>query len=147
MSIALLDVNVLVALFDPLHVHHEDAHHWFGLNKKHGWSTCPITVNGCIRVLSNPAYPTVTATVAEVAERLRDFCSTQHHHFWADDVSLIDAALFRWPMIAGHKNITDAYLLALAVHPHGRLATFDKSIPLKAVHGAEAAHVVFPAAV
>jgi toxin-antitoxin system PIN domain toxin len=141
-SVALLDVNVLVALFDPAHVDHEDAHRWFGLNKKHGWSTCPITVNGCIRVLSSPGYPTVTATAAEVAERLRDFCATPHHHFWPDSVSLTDDALFRWSMIGGHQKITDVYLLGLAVHYHGRLATFDRSIPLKAVHGSASSHVV-----
>lgn len=142
MSIALLDVNVLIALFDPMHVDDEDAHYWFGLNKRRGWSTCPITVNGCVRVLSNPAYPTVRATPGEVAERLRDFCATPHHHFWPDSVSLSDEALFRWPMIGGRQKITDVYLLGLSVHNHGRLATFDPSIPLKAVHGAVSGHLV-----
>ena len=71
MSVALLDVNVLVAIFDPAHENHEDAHRWFGRNRKYGWATCPVTINGCIRVLSNPAYPTVETTPAEVAGRLR----------------------------------------------------------------------------
>jgi predicted nucleic acid-binding protein len=84
MSIALLDVNVLVAPFDPAHANHEDAHRWFGRNRKHGWATCPITINGCIRVLSNPAYPTVEATPAEVTARLRSLCSSIDHHFWPD---------------------------------------------------------------
>lgn len=144
MSIALLDVNVLVALFDPAHVSHEDAHRWFALNRKRGWATCPITINGCIRVLSNPAYPTVTATPGEVADRLRDFCGTPHHHFWPDSISLTDEARFRWAMIGGHQQVTDVYLLGLAVHHHGRLATFDKGIPLKAVHGATPGHLVLP---
>ncbi len=142
MSIALLDVNVLVALFDPTHLHHDDAHRWFGRNRKHGWATCPITINGCVRVLSNPAYPNVEASPAEVASRLRGFCSTVDHHFWPDSVALTDEALFRPSMIGGHQKITDAYLLGLAVRNHGRLATFDRSIPLKAVHGADAAHLV-----
>src|SRR5689334_12330268 len=107
MSIALLDVNVLIALFDSLHVDHEDAHRWFSLNKKRGWSTCPITVNGCICVLSNPAYPTVSATPSEVAERLRDFCDSPDHHFWPDSVSLTDQTLFRWPKLGGHQKVTD----------------------------------------
>ena len=135
MSIALLDVNVLVALFDPAHINHEDAHRWFGKNRKQGWATCPITINGCIRVLSNPAYPTVDATPAEVATRLRSLCGTTDHHFWPDSVSLTDDVLFRISMIGGHQKITDAYLLGLAVRNHGRLATFDQSIPAKAVHG------------
>ncbi len=142
MSVTLLDVNVLVALFDPAHSNHEDAHRWFGRHRKHGWATCPITVNGCIRVLSNPAYPTVEATPAEVAERLRSFCSSMDHHFWEDSVSLTDESLFRPMMIGGHQKITDAYLLGLAVRNHGKLATFDRSIPLKAVPGAAAGSVV-----
>lgn len=142
MSIALLDVNVLVALFDPAHVNHEDAHRWFGRNRKRGWATCPMTINGCIRVLSNPAYPTVEATPAEVAVRLRSFCSTADHHFWADSVCLLDEALFQASMIRGHQKITDAYLLGLTVRNHGRLATFDRSIPLKAVQGAAPGNLV-----
>ena len=140
--IALLDVNVLVALFDPAHHHHEDAHRWFGRNRKHGWASCPITINGSIRVLSNPSYPTVQATPAEVADRLRTLCTASDHHFWADSVSLVDEGLFRMPLIRGHKNITDAYLLGLAVRNHGRLATFDGSIPLNAVLGSSPANLV-----
>lgn len=136
MSVALLDVNVLVALFDPAHQNHESAHLWFGRNRKFGWATCPITANGCIRVLSNPAYPTVDATPAEVARRLQSLCSTTDHHFWPDSVSLLDESLFQPAMLGGHQKITDAYLLGLAVRNHGRLATFDRSIPLKAVRGA-----------
>jgi uncharacterized protein len=135
-SIALLDVNLLVALFDPDHVTHDEAHRWFGLNRSRGWATCPLTINGCIRVLSNPAYPSVEVTPAEIAERLRDLCASPHHHFWPDSVSLTDESLFRWSAIRGHQSLTDVYLLGLAVRNHGRLATFDKSIALRAVHGA-----------
>jgi toxin-antitoxin system PIN domain toxin len=135
-SIALLDVNVLVALFDPAHPHHESAHRWFGRNRRFGWATCPMTINGCIRILSNPAYPTVEATPAEVAGSLRTFCSTKDHHFWEDSVSLLDESLCRPSMIRTHQMITDAYLLALAVRNHGQLATFDRHIPAKAVPGA-----------
>jgi toxin-antitoxin system PIN domain toxin len=141
-SIALLDVNVLVALFDPAHGNHEEAHRWFGRNRKSGWATCPITINGCIRVLSNPAYRTVEATAAEVASRLRSLCSAPDHHFWADSVCLTDEVLFRTSMIGGHQKITDAYLLGLTVRNHGRLATFDRSIPIKAVPDAGPVNVV-----
>ena len=136
MSIALLDVNVLVALHDPAHPNHEDAHRWFGRNRKRGWATCPITVNGCVRVLSNPAYPTVAATPAEAASRLRILCAGPDHEFWSDSVSLLDESLFRLQAITGHQQIADIYLLGLAVRHSGRLATFDRSIPLKAVVGA-----------
>ena len=94
-----------------------------------------MTINGCIRILSSPAYHAVKATPSEAADHLRRFCSVTDHHFWEDSVSLLDESLFRLSMIGGHQKITDAYLLGLAVRNQGRLATFDRSIPLKAVHG------------
>ena len=141
MRVALLDVNVLVALFDPAHPNHEDAHRWFGKNRKRGWATCPLTANGCVRVLSNPAYPTVQATPAEVVSRLRTLCSTPGHRFWSDSVSLLDEELFRTQVLMGHHQVTDIYLLGLAVRKNGRLITFDRSIPLKAIMGADAGHI------
>jgi hypothetical protein len=92
-------------------------------------------------VLSNPAYPTVTAAPAEVASRLRVLCTDPGHEFWTDSVSLLDESLFRPQAIAGHQQITDVYLLGLAVRRGGRLATFDRSIPVRAVVGAGAAHL------
>lgn len=141
MKAALLDVNVLVALFDPAHVDHEEAHRWFGAHRRRGWATCPITIAGCVRVLSNPAYPSVSATAAEVMSRLRSLCSASDHEFWAEGVCLLDGGLFRPEAIAGHRKITDAYLLGLAVRRKATLITFDRSIPLKAVIGAEEAHL------
>lgn len=143
MSVSLLDVNVLVSLFDPAHPNHEDAHRWFGARRKRGWATCPLTMNGCVRVLTNPTYPTVSATPAEVISRLRVLCSARGHVFWKDEVSLLDETLFRPRVIAGHQKITDVYLLALAFRNKGRLATFDRSIPWKAVIGAEPTHLEF----
>jgi toxin-antitoxin system PIN domain toxin len=142
MSIALLDVNVLVAIFDGDHTLHDAAHVWLRRNRKTGWATCPITTNGCIRILSNPGYPIPNKTPSEITEWVRRFCSAADHQFWPDSVSLTDSTLFRASMINGHKNITDAYLLGLAVRNHGRLATFDRSISLKTVHGAEARNLV-----
>lgn len=142
MSIALLDVNVLIALFDPAHIHYESAHRWLGHNRKQGWATCPITVNGCIRILSSPTYPAVSVSPAEVAGDLRHACSATDHHFWPDSVSLLDESLFLASMIGGHQKITDVYLLGLAVRNHGRLATFDRSIAMKAVPDAEPRNLV-----
>lgn len=141
MSVPLLDVNVLVALFDPAHPNHEDAHSWFGAHRKRRWATCPLTINGCVRVLSNPAYPTVETTPGEVMSRLRVLCSNPAHEFWEDDISLLDESLFRPLAIMGHQKITDVYLLGLALRHKGKLATFDGSIPLKAVIGAEPRHL------
>jgi toxin-antitoxin system PIN domain toxin len=139
--IALLDINVLVSLFDPAHPHHEAAHSWFGHNRKRGWATCSITLAGCVRVLSNPAYPTVEATAAEVISRLRSLCSGRDHHFWSESPSLLDQDLFLPQFLSGYKQITDMCLLATAIRNKGKLATFDRSIPLKTVAGATDAHL------
>jgi toxin-antitoxin system PIN domain toxin len=134
--VALLDVNLLVALFDPDHVHHEMAHDWFADNRDAGWATCPVTEQGFVRVLSNPAYGGVVARPAELVDRLRAFCGSGHHEFWADSVSLVDRDLFDPRFLRGHRQVTDVYLLGLAARRGGRLATFDRTIPVRAVPGA-----------
>jgi toxin-antitoxin system PIN domain toxin len=139
--IALLDVNVLVALFDPAHLHHDAAHAWFESNHKGQWATCPLTENALVRVLSNPAYPGRRTAAEDAAARLRSFCSAREHVFWPDSISIRDAARFRWNHIQGHRQLTDVYLLALSASNRGRLATFDSSISLKAVAGAVAANL------
>ncbi len=122
----LLDVNMLVSLFDGRHVNHDAAHYWFGTTFAANWATCSITEAGCVRVLSNPAYPTVSATPAEVLARLNRFCGSGGHRFWADDLSprmsLDDQAKGR---LRGHRQVTDFHLAALASHRGGLLATFD----------------------
>jgi toxin-antitoxin system PIN domain toxin len=133
--VALLDVNVLVALFDPDHVHHELAHDWFSDNRSEGWATCPLTENGLVRVLTNPRYGSSVSTVAAVVARLRRFRGSGHHEFWPDGLSIC-TAWFRASSARGHRQLTDAYLLGLAQKNSGRLATFDRSIPLSAVAGA-----------
>lgn len=133
--IALLDVNVLVALFDPDHIHHDAAHDWFSTDRQHGWATCPLTENGLVRILSNVAYTGGHETADAIRQRLDTFCSSGNHAFWPDQVSLRDKSRFR---LSGtkHGQITDIYLLGLAVERDGRLATFDRRIPLAAVIGA-----------
>jgi hypothetical protein len=138
-SVALLDVNVLVALFDPDHIHHEVAHDWFAAERRDGWATCPVTQSGFIRVLSSPRYSGVVTRADDLASRLRRFCASSGHAFWPDDVSLLDGSLFDLAMVAGHRQLTDVYLLGLACRRRGRLATFDRTIPLRAVKGATAA--------
>jgi len=140
--VALLDVNVLVALFDPNHGHHEAAHAWFEANRRSGWATCPLTENGLVRVLSNPAYPGATERPSQILERMKTFRISGHHVFWADELSLCDAQLFKLDLGFSHRQITDAYLLALAKQMAGRLATFDRNIPLAAVLGATEEHIV-----
>ena len=132
----LLDVNVLVSLFDADHIHHDIAHDWFADHRLRGWATCPITENGLIRVLANPQYGSPVVGAPAIIERLRTFCASGHHEFWADEVSLADAALFNPAFVRGHRQLTDVYLLGLAAKKGGRLATFDRSIPLAAVRSA-----------
>lgn len=139
---ALLDVNVLIALFDPVHIHHEPAHAWFARHGDAGWATCPLTENALVRILSNPAYPGRRTTLDDAIQRLDRFCSSGHHVFWPEDQSIRDAALFSPVHIVGHRQITDVYLLALAVRRDGRLATFDRNIPARAVAGATKDHLV-----
>ncbi len=144
--IALLDVNVLVALFDPAHLHHEAAHAWFGRNRSRRWATCALTENGLVRVLSNASYPGRRTTTEDAAARLQTFCSGREHLFWPDSVSVRDPGRFRWNHVQGHRQLTDVYLLALSVSNEGRLATFDATISLKAVQGAAAQNLELLAA-
>jgi hypothetical protein len=135
-TVALLDVNVLVALFDPDHVHHELAHDWFADQRSDGWATCALTENGLIRVLSHPKYGAAVTRPEEIVGRLRVFCASGHHVFWPDAVSLRDGRLFNPSSIRGHRQVSDIYLLGLAKKMAGSLATFDRSIPPSAVIGA-----------
>jgi toxin-antitoxin system PIN domain toxin len=138
---ALLDVNVLIALLDGAHVHHQVARDWLQQNIATGWASCPLTQNGCIRILSQPGYPG-GQTPAQIAARLAHACRTEWHEFWPDSISLPVHDRFGWQHILSSRQITDTYLLALAVQHGGRLVTFDRSIPLAAVAGANKNHLV-----
>lgn len=129
---ALLDVNVLIALLDADHVHHASAHAWLARHIEQGWASCPLTQNGCIRIMSQPAYPGALPAAA-VAARLASAAQTRWHEFWPDSVSLLDHELLNWNAILGSRQVTDVYLLALAVQHDARLVTFDHSIPVGAV--------------
>lgn len=133
---ALLDVNFLVAVFDPAHLHHEQAHQWWLANRSLGWATCPITENGFARVVSNPAYKGSKVACREALNLLRELQRTSDWEFWEDSVSLCEPRRINPAFLAGHQQLTDFYLLALAVEREGRLATFDRRIPLGAVRGA-----------
>lgn len=124
----LLDVNVLVALFDQAHVHHVAAHDWFSKSGATGWSTCPITENGVLRIISHAAYPNTPVPMTDLAERLEEFKkATETHAFWSDDYSLSEwLADRKFPV--GSSQSTDAYLLKLCQKKKGVLATFDQRI-------------------
>jgi toxin-antitoxin system PIN domain toxin len=135
-------VNVVIALLDPDHVFHERAHEWWTANARSGWASCPVTENGVVRVMSNPAYsPGAHFTPGDLIARLRTFCSQSDHEFWPDNVSLRDESAFVVERIHGSRQITDLYLLALAVRNKGRLATFDAAIPTSAVRTARPGNI------
>ncbi len=137
---ALLDINVLIALLDGAHVHHLRARRWLEANIDHGWASCPITQNGCLRILGQPGYPQ-PLPLAQAADRLRRATATAHHVFWSDDVSVLDAALVDTRRIHGPKQLTDIYLLALAVRHGGRFVSFDARIARSAVPAAAEHHL------
>ncbi len=139
---ALLDVNVLIALFDQHHIFHEQAHLWLEGNVAMGIATCPLMENGLVRIISHPKYSRAfIQTPSDVIQRLDKFCKTQDHTFWPEDVSLTDLMLFPVDQILGTRQVTDVYLLGLAVKHGGRLVTFDKGISLKAVRDATASNL------
>ena len=133
---ALLDVNVLIALLDAEHLHHEAARRWLRDNIRHGWATCPITQNGCLRIMAHPAYPNSLAA-SLVAQRLCGATATDYHQFWSDQVTLLQPGVADWRQVIGSKQITDVYLLALAVKQQGRFVTFDARISPSVVPGAD----------
>ncbi|MCP9804523.1 PIN domain-containing protein [Cyanobium sp. T1G-Tous] len=140
MAPALLDINVVIALLDQGHLLHRAATRWLEREFHHGWATCPITENGVVRIMTQPAYPNAQPT-AQVAERLAEACRDPSHRFWPEPISLLEAGLIRWERLLGPRQITDAYLLALAAHHGGRFVSFDQRINLDAVPGAGAGHL------
>ena len=136
-----MDINVLIALLDENHTHHGAASDWLADNIHQGWASCPLTQNGCVRIMSQPRYPN-TLSVSEVMIRLLSAVSTRHHEFIADDISLLDDASVDRERLLSPRQLTDVYLLALAVEHGARLVTLDKSIPIAAVRQADAESLV-----
>lgn len=138
---ALFDVNVLLALADDDHIHHARALGWWRENDEHGWASCPLTQNGFVRISSQPSYaghwPVPTAL-----QQLQMQMARPDHVFWADDISIVDPAHFDHSRLLGPRQLNDVYLLALAMKNGGRFVTFDRSIPLSVVRGADPQHLV-----
>lgn len=131
----LLDVNVLIALIDPAHVAHEDAHRWFESTGHHSWATCPITENGVIRIMGNPKYPNSPGSPAVVAPIIGKLHALAGHQFWPDGISLVGSGDIDASKILTSAQVTDGYLLGLAKARDGKLATFDRKLSTAAVKG------------
>lgn len=137
----LLDVNLWVALFDDAHVFSAQANALIEQPRVR-IATCPLVENGVVRVLNLPSYGRRGPVGLErVRAQLQHACGALDHEFWPDDISITDGTRFNFERIHGHNQITDAYLLGLAVRHGGTLVTFDRAITLEAVRGAKPQHL------
>jgi uncharacterized protein len=128
MTAYLLDVNVLIALAWPEHRLHSVARAWFAQNSAKGWATCPFVEVAFVRIVSNPAFSARSISVAEAVDGLRMSLRDSAHQFWPDSISFLEAAQLIEDRLTGHQQITDAYLVALAMKNRGKLATLDRGI-------------------
>jgi toxin-antitoxin system PIN domain toxin len=139
---ALLDVNVIIALLDSDHSFHNRAHDWWHKNSTFGWASCPISENGVIRIMSNPGYsPQIRFTPEDLISRLKKFIALTNHEFWPDDLTFRDESIFIANRLHSSRQLTDLYLLALAIKHQGKLATFDTAIPLSTLLGENEKHL------
>lgn len=123
----LLDVNVLIAMAWPTHRAHEKVQVWLARHAREGWATCPLTQTAFVRILSNPDFSPNALTPGEAVALLQANLGHPAHRFWADEVSFVQALEFA-PRLAGHQKVTVAYLLGLAMHKKGKLATMDRAV-------------------
>jgi uncharacterized protein len=130
MTAFLLDVNVLVAMSWPGHQFHESALRWFANNHRKGWATCPMVQAGFVRVVSNPAFSAHAVSPKEAIDALSTSIKPSTHQFWPDEISLPEVwrILGAGGRVTGHQQVTDAYLVALAIQHRGKLATLDARI-------------------
>jgi len=136
----LLDVNILIALLDPIHEHHPKVTDWFLAHQLDGWATCPLTENGFIRIFGHRNYPEGPGSTLVARSLLRELCLQPGYLFWEDTLSLCDAK--RYDRLPASKQLTDYYLLALADVNQGSLATLDRRIDPSLLSGGEAAYCV-----
>ena len=127
-STYLLDVNVLIALAWPVHVHHAIAHEWFEAQGHHSWSTCPLTQLAFVRISSNVKIISAAVSPRAAVQSLIEILALPGHVFWADNLQTGNLASFTSRTFVGHRQVTDAYLLELAKHHHGKLATLDAGL-------------------
>ena len=125
---ALLDVNVLIALAWPNHVHHEAVRRWFTAHRADGWATCPLSEAGFVRVSCTPSTVRHTVTPGEAVALLQRLRRLESHAFWPLDRSVADLPQQIVSRLHGYRQITDAMLLAAAIQRGGILATLDSGL-------------------
>jgi uncharacterized protein len=124
----LLDVNVLVAFAWPTHSANQTVTRWMARHAEEGWATCPLTQTAFVRILSNPAFSSDALTPGDAIALLAANLKHPAHRFWADEVTFNDAISPFRDRIVGHQQVTDAYLLGLAIRKKGRFATLDRGV-------------------
>ena len=124
----LLDVNVLIALAWPNHVHHAAARAWFEDRREDGWATCLLTEAGFVRVSCNPAVVQHSVTPLDAITVLNRLTRLGAHVFWPLDESILHLPDSIGARLQGYRQVTDAVLLAAAMQRDGELATFDRGI-------------------
>ncbi|MDR2565799.1 MAG: hypothetical protein LBC97_07010 [Bifidobacteriaceae bacterium] len=137
----LLDVSALIALLDPDHASHQTVNDWMAINSLERWASCPITENGYVRIVSQPSYPH-PLTIGLALAALTAARNSPRHEFWPCDISVADAQRVDTSLVLGPAQVTDTYLLALAVARRGRFVTLDRRASLAAVPGATRTSVV-----
>lgn len=142
MSRQLLDVNVILALIDPTHVQHERSHRWFVDGAGGGWDSCPLTQNGVLRIMSNPRYPN-SQPMSVIVASMTSLLEVGDHRFVPDSISTFDGMVDTSRLLSSGQ-VTDTYLLALAVRHGAKLATFDTKIVTDAVAGGSGALTQIP---
>ena len=129
MKTALLDLNILTALLWPAHEHHVTAHRWFSTRSNGRWATCPLTQLGFVRIVTNPAFSRDALSPVDAVALLAENLAHRDHEFWTEGLQAPAAVKGMEPRLHGHRQLTDAYLLALAHQRKGVLATFDRGLP------------------
>lgn len=138
----LLDVNILIALSDPAHIHHQRVRCWFLSGERDAWATCPLTENGFVRILGHMGYSEFAGGTEGARAALCVITGSPGHQFWSDDLSLTDAKVFS--TLASAKQLTDQYLLALAVAHDAMFATLDERIDPSFIAGGAEAYFIVP---
>jgi hypothetical protein len=131
----LLDLNVLIALVDSGHQHYQAAQNWFNSSSSHNVGICPLTESGFLRITTNPAYRPVPHSIEEAIAILHLLKGHPRYRYWQIKESWVEVTAPFAVRIRGHQQVTDAFLLGLAIKENGQLVTFDKAIQYMA--GAE----------
>jgi hypothetical protein len=132
----LLDVNVMLAWLWPGHEAHRIAFSWMMAHGRESWATCPITEMGFLRIITNPSFSPHVPEWSEAIDILRRHTEgNRHHSFWPDTLTLDAVDRQLGDRIKGAGQVTDAYLLALAMRHQGKMVTLDYKMKALAPEG------------